>query len=154
MHLVSISTYNCYPLMEEGKLDQQVYATKSSYSSFVPMHMDQNGCSSYCHHKVRKTNIWYNASQRSHTQVKPKNGDKANDIVRIYIHQSTRPFIHDCVRIYNQYNIIHFQGLRGINVITSQLVQIFFCFHVYLHETFTLKIKITAPMTMLDSCQS
>ena len=57
MHLVSISTYNCYPLMEEGKLDQQVDITKSPYSSFVPMHMDQNGCSSYCHHKVRKNNI-------------------------------------------------------------------------------------------------
>ena len=82
--------------MEEGKLDQQVDITKSPYSSFVPMHMDQNGCSSYCHHKVRKNNIQSfcsNASQSWHTHVQPNNGGKANDIVRIYSHQSIRHFI-------------------------------------------------------------
>ena len=131
MHLVSISTYNCYPLMEEGKLDQQVYATKSSYSSFVPMHMDQNGCSSYRHHKVSKNNIQYccsNASQSSHTQVQPKNGVKANDLVRIYSHQRRRYFIHDLVRIYSHQSIIHLQGLCGRNVITSQFFYIYFVF--------------------------
>ena len=97
MHLVFISTYNWYPLMEEGKLDQQVATTKSPCFSLVPMHMDQNGCSSYHHHKVRKNNIQSccsNASQSWHTQVKPKNGVKTNDIVIIYSHQSIRHFIH------------------------------------------------------------
>ena len=57
MHLVFISTYNCYPLMEEGKLDKQVATIKSPCFSLVPMHMDQNACSSYRHHKVSKNNI-------------------------------------------------------------------------------------------------